>query len=102
MDIKDAARSLVVVSAPEPQLMTVEDLVRLPDDGKFYELDEGRLVVMPPAQYRSSVVSARALARIAAFVDQHDLGVYMGEQGGVVLRRNPDTVRAPDISFIRR
>jgi Uma2 family endonuclease len=82
--------------------MTAEDLMQLPDDGNFYELDEGRLVVMPPAKFRSSFVSARALSRIAVFVDQHDLGAYMGEQGGVVLRRNPDTVRAPDISFIRR
>jgi Uma2 family endonuclease len=91
-----------MTSAPQPRLMTAEELMELPDDGNAYELDEGRLVVMPPAQYRSSRVSARVLLRVGSFVESKDLGAYLGEQGGVVLQRGPDIVRAPDVSFVRK
>lgn len=33
---------------------------------------------------------------------QHDLGVVFGAETGFRLARNPDTVRAPDISFIAK
>jgi Uma2 family endonuclease len=82
--------------------MTAEELLEMPDDGNFYELDEGRLIQMPPSAFRFSQVAYRLGSRIAVFVDQHGLGIYAGEQGGVRLRRNPDTVRAPDFSFVRR
>jgi Uma2 family endonuclease len=81
--------------------LTIEDLLRLPDDGQFHELDEGRLVCMPPSAYIASQVAMLILVRLGAYVLEHGLGIFAGEGGGVVLRRNPDTVRAPDISFIR-
>jgi Uma2 family endonuclease len=91
-----------MASYPNPELMTAEDLMALPDDGSFHELDEGRLVTMPPSAARSSRVCTLLLIKLGAFVLQHGLGMLMGEQGGVVLRRGPDIVRAPDISFVRQ
>ncbi|MBI2760994.1 MAG: Uma2 family endonuclease [Chloroflexi bacterium] len=91
-----------MTSAPQPHLLTAEELMELPDDGNAYELDEGRLVIMPPAKYRSSRVSARVLIRVGSFVERHDLGACTGEQGGVVLQRGPDIVRAPDVTFVRK
>ena len=88
-------------SAHGLNLLTVEDLIRLPDDGQFHELDEGRLVCMPPAAFVSSQVAMLLLVRLGAYVLQHGLGIFAGEGGGLVLGRNPDTVRAPGISFIR-
>jgi len=85
-----------------PPLITAGELIQLPDDGLFHELDEGRLVCMPPSAFKSSQVAMRLLIRLGTFVDQHDLGIIAGEGGGVLLRRGPDTVRAPDISFIRK
>jgi Uma2 family endonuclease len=89
-------------AAPLPEPMTAEELMRLPDDGNFYELDEGRLVSMPPSAYRSSRVASRVHVRLGSFVEQRDLGAVAGEQGGVLLGRGPDIVRAPDVSFIRK
>jgi Uma2 family endonuclease len=83
------------------ELLTIEDLLRLPDDGQFHELDEGRLVCMPPAAFVSSQVALLLVIRLGSYVLQHGLGILAGADGGVVLGRNPDTVRAPDISFIR-
>lgn len=91
-----------MTTLPTPALMTVEEFMRLPDDGLFHELDEGRLVCMPPSAFRSSRVAAKLLQRLANFADEHDLGIVAGEQGGVILGRDPDIVRAPDISFVRR
>ncbi|MBI2760995.1 MAG: Uma2 family endonuclease [Chloroflexi bacterium] len=91
-----------MASVPQPQFMTAEELMDLPDDGNAYELDGGRLIVMPPAQLLASWVSAQIFARVSEFVRIHDLGIFLGEQGGVRLGRNPDTVRAPDVSFIRK
>ena len=91
-----------MATSPAQELLTVEDLMRLPDDGLFYELDEGRLVCVPPSEYRSSEVAARVLIRLGTFVFDHNLGTVAGEQGGLLLARNPDIVRAPDVSFVHR
>jgi Uma2 family endonuclease len=85
------------------QLMTAEELSQLADDGCMsHELDEGRLIEVPPSKYPASWVSARFLRRIGSFVDDHQLGIYLGEQGGVQIGWDPDTVRAPDVSFYHR
>lgn len=90
-----------MADAPTAVLLTADDLLALPDDGNRYELVAGRLVCMPPASYRSGVVALNLGAVMTAFVRQHRLGVCSGADGGVQLREQPDTVRAPDISFIR-
>jgi Uma2 family endonuclease len=82
--------------------MTADELMRLPDDGYRYELDEGRLVRMPPSNFRSSQVAMELARLLMNFIREHDLGIYAGEAGGVLLGRDPDTVRAPDFSFISR
>jgi Uma2 family endonuclease len=91
-----------MATLPNPHLMTAEDLMRLPDDGNFHELDEGSLISMPPSSARSSRVGTLLLIKLGGVVLEHDLGMVMGEQGGVMLSRSPDVVRAPDISFVRR
>jgi Uma2 family endonuclease len=88
--------------SPKPALMTAEDLLDLPDDGNQYELSEGELIVMSPASYWSSMVAAAILSRIRQFVLANRLGIVAGADGGMILRRGPDTLRAPDVSFVRR
>jgi Uma2 family endonuclease len=93
---------MTMSAAPVPDLKTAEELIRLPDDGYCYELDEGRLVWMLSSAYRSSRVASRVHIRLGSFVDQHDLGAVSGEGGGVLLGRAPDIVRAPDVAFVRK
>lgn len=38
---------------------------------------------------------------LGVYLEKHQLGVVFGEQTGFILTRNPDTVRAPDIEFLR-
>ena len=82
-------------------LMTAEELERLPDDGYRYELIEGVLHRMSPASFRPSNIAARITARIVIFADEHGLGEVTSADGGYVLRRDPDTVLAPDVAFVR-
>ncbi len=83
------------------RLMTAEDLLKLPDDGKHYELVRGMLICMSPSSIRPSSISGRVMVRVGSFVDQHHLGEYGTAEGGFKLASNPDTVRAPDVWFIR-
>lgn len=84
----------------EKTLMTAEDLLRLPDDGCRYELLDGELLEMSPAGFRHN----RILVEIAFYLRSHvrsaNIGAISAGDTGVVLRRNPDRVRAPDICFI--
>ncbi len=50
---------------PEPQAWTIDDLARLPDDGRRYEIVDGQLVVMSRASMAHQAVADR-LRRILA------------------------------------
>ena len=91
-----------MTASPAQDLVTVEEFMRLPDDGQRHELDEGRLVCMPPSAFKSGAVAMAVAFLLMRFVREHDLGVVVGPDAGVLLRRGPDTVRAPDVSFVRR
>jgi Uma2 family endonuclease len=82
-------------------LMTAEELALLPDDGYQYELVRGVLRRMSPASFRPSNITARLTVRIGSYVEEHGLGEVTGADGGYVLERGPDTVRAPDVAFVR-
>ncbi len=83
------------------KLMTAEELLAMPDDGRMYELVEGVLVEESPAGVDASSLVARILARLLVFVEERDLGLIVGADGGFFFGRDPDTVRAPDVAFIR-
>lgn len=82
-------------------LMTAEQVMELPDDGRHYELSQGRLLCMAPSSYKPGKVVGKIMWRLSAFVEQHQLGEYGSAETGFRLATNPDTVRAPDVWFVR-
>lgn len=91
-----------MANAPTDRLLTTDDLLALPDDGQHeYELVRGKLVPMPPPNWRSSAVATSVVIEMGSFVKQHRLGMCLGADGGFILEHDPDTVRIPDCSFIR-
>lgn len=91
------------MAAPRPTtLMTAEQLFELPDDDLRHELVEGELIVMSPAGRRHGLVGLRCAWKLAEFVEERALGEVHGADTGFILRRKPDTVRAPDAAFISR
>jgi Uma2 family endonuclease len=85
--------------ATGPGVMTAEELLQLPD-GARHELVRGHLRVMPLAGHVHGRIAARIGARLTTFVDAHRLGVTFAAETGFLLQRQPDTVRAPDASFV--
>ncbi|MFM9196736.1 MAG: Uma2 family endonuclease [Planctomycetia bacterium] len=69
------------------------------------ELVRGELVMMSPAGSRHGAVAARIAKAIADHVEPASLGVGVGvvfaAETGFVLERNPDSVRAPAVAFVR-
>lgn len=83
------------------KLMTAEELIRLPTGmGERYELVRGELKTMSPAGSRHGRISARVGRLLDQYVSGKKLGEVFGAETGFTLRRNPDTVRAPDAAFV--
>jgi Uma2 family endonuclease len=81
-------------------LLTAEDLYELPDDDMRRELVRGELRVSEPPGWGHGTIAIRLAARLHAHVEANRLGFVTGE-AGYVLERGPDTVRGPDVAFIR-
>lgn len=82
--------------------VTADQLLRMPDDGHRYELIAGELKKMTPAGWRHGAAGGRLYALLARHVLEHDLGELFLAETGFLLARDPDTVRAPDIAFLRK
>ncbi len=80
-------------------LLTAAELLALPDDDYRYELVRGKLIRMPPPGWRHGRAVVRVASRLDRFVDEKQLGIVLAESG-YHLEWEPDTVRAPDVSFI--
>jgi Uma2 family endonuclease len=84
------------------QLTTAEELLSMPDDGFRYELVEGELRRMSPAGHNHGRIAMRLAVPLGKFVAENKLGEVYAAETGFKLKTNPDTVRAPDVSFIRQ
>ena len=85
-----------------PTLATADELFMMPDDGFRYELVKGEVRRMPPAGSEHGAVAAHVAAVIAQFVKADGLGVVFGAETGFKIASDPDSVRAPDLAFVRR
>jgi Uma2 family endonuclease len=83
-------------------LLTAEELFRLSTTGWRYELVKGELFEMPPAGGRHGNVAIQIAGMLNAYVKVNQLGPVFAAETGFILRRNPDTVRAPDASFVAK
>lgn len=84
------------------ELMTAEELLQTSVPNKRTELVRGRLIVHEPPGGRHGNVTANLTARLWNQVDLTGAGRVFAGDTGFTLTRNPDTVRGPDIAFVRR
>ena len=84
------------------QTITAEELLQQPDDGFRYELVKGELVKMAPAGSEHGKLAMRVGWRLAQHVESQNLGNVYAAETGFQLASNPDTVRAPDVAFVRQ
>ena len=82
------------------QLITAEELERMPQGDAHIELVKGELVKMTPAGSEHGEVALAIGSLVREFARHHNLGKTYAAETGFVLSRNPDTVRAPDAAFV--
>ncbi|MFN0177415.1 MAG: Uma2 family endonuclease [Gemmatimonadales bacterium] len=87
------------MSAARP-LMTADELLTHPSY-RNAELVSGHLWVAEPPGGIHGRLASRIDRLLGTYVDRHHLGTVLVE-AGYLLRRHPDTVRGPDISFVAR
>ena len=85
-----------------PTIMTADELLHtnLPD--KRTELVRGELRVREPAGDRHGRVTMNLTIRLGTHVEGTGAGQLFAAETGFTLSHAPETVRAPDIAFIRR
>ena len=82
------------------KLLTAEDLLRLHGQGVKGELIDGVLKEKVSAGAEHSFIGIRLGGEFDRHARRHRLGRVGGTDGGVLIRRNPDNVREPDVFFV--
>ena len=83
--------------------VTADELLALPKGmGKRYELVAGELRVLPASGWRHGEIVANIVSLLGSVIRERELGRGFGAGTGFLLKRDPDTVRAPDFAFIAK
>jgi Uma2 family endonuclease len=83
-------------------LMTAEELLYTNIPNKCTELVRGVLIVREPPGGRHGSVTMNLTLQLGTHVQRERAGQLFAAETGFTLFRGPDTVRAPDIAFVRR
>jgi Uma2 family endonuclease len=87
-----------------PRLLTAADLAvlpsHLPSGPVVYELDNGKLIVMPPPGDIHGAVESNIGAELKIQGERRGLGKARSGGVGVILWKNPDRVVGPDAVFV--
>jgi len=88
------------MSTPTSNITTADELLNAPSDLGRCELVRGELLMMTPAKGRHGAIAMKIGRLLLNFLEGRDLGEVFDSSTGFVVSRNPDTVRAPDVSFL--
>src|SRR5207249_1860270 len=80
-------------------LMTAEEFYRRANELGRSELLDGKVVQLMPAGRPHNQTIAVLTFYLQGFVQSGGLGEVLAGDTGILLRRNPDRVRAPDVCF---
>ncbi|HEY8600683.1 MAG TPA: Uma2 family endonuclease [Thermomicrobiales bacterium] len=82
-------------------VLQADDLLQLPDDGQRRELIAGELRTMSPSGEEHGGLAAMFTTYLNSYVLAHRLGRVFAAETGFLIATDPDTVRAPDVAFVR-
>ncbi len=82
--------------------MTAEQFLdfvhRVENEDRWFELARGEVIELPPPDRKMGFVCARAGAIVGEHIREIRRFYVVGGDCGVILRRDPDTVRGPDVA----
>ena len=88
------------MTTTQTKLITADELLTLYSKGVRGELIRGELCETMPSGGRHGEVVVLACLALGNFIVPRRLGRLAASDSGVLLERDPDTVREPDIAFI--
>lgn len=92
-----------VSTATETELMTAEEFfgwVSLPENRDLHvELERGAITDMPPAGKFHGFVCGNVARILGNYAAEHGRGYVCANDAGLIVERDPDTVRGPDVTF---
>jgi Uma2 family endonuclease len=91
-----------MTALPQPDWrITAEEIAAIRRDGLRMELIGGKIVMLPFAEARHGRMAGRMQAMVGGWIMQHQAGEAFAAGTGFQIARNPDTVRAPDFTYIQ-
>ena len=87
------------MTTTQQKLITADELLAMPDDGYRYELIRGVLIQKMPPGDRHGIAAICTGAEFLNYARANNYGSVRAEIG-YKLESDPDTVRAPDVSWI--
>lgn len=88
---------------PATGLMTAEEFYeyaeRPENEDRILELDEGRLIEMTRPKRAHGIVCGHVTAVLHEYARRTGRGQVCSNDTGVILGRDPDTVRGPDVAY---
>ena len=88
------------MTTTQTKLITADQLLTLYSRGVRGELIRGELCETMPSGGRHGEVVVNMVIPMGSHIKLHSLGRLAASDSGVLLERDPDTVREPDIAFI--
>ncbi len=91
---------MTAASHPLSHLVTAEELLAMPHDEPC-ELIAGEIVMMTPTGGEHGEFSGNISVLVGSYAIKNGLGRVFTSEAGFLIARDPDTVRVPDVAFIR-
>jgi Uma2 family endonuclease len=91
-----------MASLPNPQKVTYEEWLRMPEvTDAIEEVVDGEIVIMPPAKLKHALIARNICKAFDAQTDAHET-VVLDNSFGLVIRKAPLTSRVPDLAVFRK
>ena len=83
--------------------MTAEEFaawVERPENAdRHFELEKGEVIEMPPPKRLHGFVCNNMAWRLTNYAETRGVGIVCTNDAGVIVERDPDTVRGPDVAY---
>src|SRR5215469_7000192 len=103
MSVPDSQGGTMSTTTTAKKLMTAEefgDWVHQPEQAnKWFELVRGEVIELPAPMKPHGAVCVNIIRILSSFTFEQGKGYLTSNDSGVILERDPDTVRGPDIAF---
>ena len=91
---------MATIASPPMTATEFFDFVHRPENwGRFFELERGEILEMPPPGKVLGLVCSNAARILGIYGIERGRGYSCSNDAGMIVEDDPDTVRGPDVSF---